>query len=359
MLEDRFSSLLKPEKFFQEQDQLSDDELLAFVRKWHQRGEEASEIKAFLDYISVLQKPPLTAPFPCIDCAGTGGDRANTFNISTAAAIIASACKDLSGAPRLYISKNGGRSTTSNSGSVDVLEALGFKIDSDEEANLERLREYHLAFFSSKITGVLLGRVKKLSKSRKETCFISLIGPLISPVAIDGQVLGVGRKAWLDVLSELMQSLIRESKRKVALLVHSSNGQELDELSSATEAAVIEIGPNDKMHNLSLKPEDIGLQRSSIQELAGGKNHEENAQIIKNLLSGSLKGPKLETACLNAALILYLAEKILKPNTVTNQSNFVESMRQFYGYALEAVSSGKAEANCKALLYNKKNYETF
>jgi len=325
---------------------------LDFVSSWHQRGETASELHDFATYV-FRQEPRLDTGIAAYDCAGTGGDGANTFNISTTAAIIAAG----SG---LAISKNGGRSTTSKSGSVDVLEALGFNFKASHERKLEGLSRHHLAFFASQVTGRLLLRVKTLCRQNHQTGFISLLGPLTSPIRLKGQVIGVGQRRWLEPLEGALTAFISEGHLDRAVLLRST-GLKLDELSTCSEAELhfvfaeplsLRGGEADEaipVRTLSygFKPEDLGLRRSVMSELTGG-NAEDNAVIIRGLLSGSLEDrAKLDTACLNAALLLLLDRDLA---ALASGASFPELLRKNYDLALEAVLSGRVWDNFQKLL---------
>lgn len=355
---DLYDQLLDPAQFFSKLDSLSDDELLGFIRFWHERGEEASEIIAFVNHINSKQKP-IDTGLACYDCSGTGGDRANTFNISTAAALVAAAAG-------VYVTKHGGRSTTSKAGSVDVLEYLDIDLDLDFQKKLEGLSKNRAAFFASTVTGQMLSRVKQLLKANKETGFISLLGPLTNPVQLTGQVIGVGQARWMDTIADLLILL----KRKHALVVHSAssvsesvssgsnlanaNNFRLDELSAVSPTEIIEIkvpeGVDVNASNLEEKiasgevkreqyiitPEDLGIEAGTIEELAGG-DAKANAQIIRDILAGEITGTKLYAVCLNAAALLYISEQ-------------AESIKAGFEKAQEVIKNGSAKSNYEELL---------
>ncbi len=336
------SDLLNPNIFFSKLDSLSDEQLLDFIDSWHERGETAEELHSFANYIFQIE-PRLDTGFKVYDCAGTGGDGANTFNISTTAAIIAAAAG-------LRISKNGGRSTTSKSGSVDVLEALGFNFNAGYERKLEGLEKHNLAFFASQVTGRLLLRVKTLCRQHKRTGFISLLGPLTSPIKLEGQIIGMGQRRWLEPLEGALKAFIKEGQLNKAVVLRSTTIR-FDELSSCSDSELSLLFKTSEGTVTSLKysfsPEDIGLKRSTMSELTGG-NAIENATIVRGLLDGSLKDrPKLETACLNAALLLLLDREIA---SLATGAAFAELLRQNYELASELVSSGKVWANFQDLL---------
>lgn len=340
---------LDPKYFFEHVNSAPEEDLLDFLRHWHERGEEASEIKAFVDFVySKLE--PIDTGYACFDCSGTGGDRANTFNISTAAAIVAAA----SGAK---ITKHGGRSTTSKSGSVDVLEALGLNLTASREAQLTGLRENNLAFFASKVTGELISRVKQLCKQHNETCFISLLGPLTNPVKLTGQIIGVGQSRWMSTIAD---TLILQ-KRKRAMVVHSasslseslvsgspminSGNFRLDEISVVSATEIIDIKIDDEgqieRETYIFSPEDLGLKLAKLEDLQGG-DAKTNAAIIQDILADDpkVKGSKINAVCLNSGALLYLAGK-------------AENLKEGFEKSLALIESGKAQANFEAFLKNQ------
>ncbi len=355
------TDLLIAEGFFKKSPSLSDAQLLDFILAWHERGETSAELLSFVDYV-FAQKARMETGFEVYDCAGTGGDKANTFNISTTAAIIAAGAG-------LRISKNGGRKTTSKAGSVDVLEALGFNLEASPERRLQGLKEHNLAFLASKITGDLLLRVKNLCRQAQTSSFISLLGPLTNPIKLKGQIIGLGQKRWLEPVKGVLETLISRAELNRACLLRSTNIR-LDELSTATEAQLeflFHSASGVKSRLFSFRPEDIGLRRSSISEL-GGRDPVHNAELIRSILdflpSQSKKAvleaegepsastndsmaSKLETACLNAALLLLLDGDL---DALLTEEDFRGQLRHHYMRAYEAVVSGKVWANFTALL---------
>lgn len=301
------SDLLKPEIFFERLESLSDEELLSFINSWH-GNEKPEELKAFIDYIAEKQKF-IEVDFDCFDCAGTGGDKAKTFNITTCAAISAAAMG-------VKVTKNGGRSTTSSTGSVDVLEELGFDLEASVEEKLSELRENNLAFFSSDVTAKLLGRVKQLCKKHKKTSFINLLGPLTSPVNVRGQLIGVGKAEWMPLIVKTIKLMMQDQHRKLdrALIVHSYGEDfRLDELSTVGINKITEIYKGESQE-YTISPEDMGIEAGSIKDLQGGRSHEENAQIIETLINidedeiDDSIFTKIQTVYLNVAALQYLSE---------------------------------------------------
>jgi anthranilate phosphoribosyltransferase len=331
------TNLLNPDNFFARLANLDDVALLDFVTSWHQRGETAEELTAFANYI-FKQEARIEAGLEVYDCAGTGGDGANTFNISTTAAIIAAGTG-------LKVSKNGGRSTTSKSGSVDVLEALGFNLQAPYAKRLAGLEKHNLAFLASKVTGELLVRVKTLCRKEQVTGFISLLGPLTNPIKLKGQIIGIGQRRWLEPLTGALSSFIQAGNLNRACVLRSTSIR-FDELSSCSDSELRFVYGSRSL-DCSFSPEDISLKRSTMSELTGG-DPKTNAAIIQGLLKGELDDkPKLETACLNAALLLLLDRDL---EALFAGADFKQLMAKNYNLCQEAVTKGQAWTNFRDLL---------
>lgn len=331
---------LSPEKFFSQIFSMSEEELLTFVSA--SQTFTSSEIQNFLDYI-VKQAPPLNLGLELFDCCGTGGDHANTFNISTASAITAAAA----GAK---LCKNGGRSTTSTSGSVDVLEALGLNLEASLETKIKGLNNFNLAFYSSPVSAELLAPIKQICRKHKLTSFLSLLGPLASPVQLYGQVIGCGKEPWLNILTDLQKQLIKQGSRQNALIIHSEffeDSSKLDELSVCSTSQIIELGRNHQQV-FNFDPRDLGLKSELKAEIEAGLDHQTNAKIIRDLLNtqGSTLNARVHTVAFNAAAILYLANK----EQSLNYTEFLEKFNRYYNQALEVITSGKALENFNNLV---------
>jgi anthranilate phosphoribosyltransferase len=308
---------------------LNQDELLDYVSTW--QDFDSNDILAILSELENMA-PPIDFGAGILDCCGTGGDKTNTFNISTTASFIAVGAG-------IKICKNGGRSTTSNTGSVDVLEALGLNLSASLKLKQEGLEKFGLAFYSSTISAELLAPVKQICKKHKITSFLSLVAPLANPVRLEGQVLGIGQTKWLTTLKEIQKSLIKSQKRKSALLIHSCpESVQLDELSSATKSKVIEVY-EDQFKEFDFEPEYIGIKKSKLSDLLGGNDHKSNAQIILELLSGKADNAKIQTACLNSSALIYLARQ----EKSQTQEDFYNKIKKYYDLSLEIVNSEKAK----------------
>ncbi len=333
-----------PEKFFSDLSSLNETEILSLIDSSQEY--QAEDLKKFLDYIYQIS-PPLDLTMKLYDCCGTGGDQTNTFNISTATAIVAAACN-------VRVSKNGGRSASSTVGSVDVLEALGLNLEASLESKIQGLEKNNLAFFSSKVSAELLAPIKQVCRKYKRSSFISLLAPIASPVKLEAQLIGVGRESWVATMIESAQLLIKSGLRKRVILVHSkvfNSDKCLDELSTCSSSRIIEIN-SQGIQNFNLKPQDLDIKESLLDDLQGGENAAENAQIILDLLNPrSLQGAQrrsnlCSTVALNVALLLYLANS----ETVSSNDEFLSKMRMYFLKAEDVIKKGRASSNLELLI---------
>jgi anthranilate phosphoribosyltransferase len=226
----------------------------------------------------------VTAPEGAVDTCGTGGDGSNTFNISTAAALIVAAA----GVP---VAKHGNRAITSKSGSADVLEALGVRTDLGAEEAALSLREYGFAFlFAPGFSPAM----KHAGPTRREigvrTAF-NLLGPLTNPAGARRQVMGVGDPAAAPRIAEVLHLLGAER----ALVVH---GAGLDELPLDGSGVLYDVTPAGITRH-DVVAADLGLAAAPVSALLGG-TPAENAEVVESILGGAI-GPKRDVVLLNAA----------------------------------------------------------
>ncbi|MCX7725295.1 MAG: anthranilate phosphoribosyltransferase [Chitinispirillaceae bacterium] len=224
-----------------------------------------------------------------LDTCGTGGDCADTFNISTCTALVATAA----GA---RVAKHGNRSVSSRCGSADVLEALNVKITISPEKMGECLDKVGMAF----LFAPLLHQAMKFAiKPRKEigirTVF-NILGPLTNPASAPSQLIGV----FSEKITETIANVLKNLGNKHSYIVYGMDG--LDEISLCEETKVSELKSDGSISTYYIKPEDFGFRRVKREEIKGG-GPAENAEIIKNILNGN-KGPQRDIVCLNAGFAL-------------------------------------------------------
>ena len=206
-----------------------------------------------------------------IDTCGTGGDGSNTFNISTAAAIVAAAAG-------VTVAKHGNRSVSSRSGSADVLEALGVNISLSPGQVKECIEKIGIGFM---FAPTFHKSMKHAAGPRKELGFrtiFNMLGPLTNPAGVKGQVLGVFHHSLTATIANVLLKLNIER----AMVIHGMDG--LDEISTAAPTKVCEIKDGEVLH-YEINPEELGLRRASKEELAGG-DAQANAMIINSIFEG-------------------------------------------------------------------------
>ena len=229
-----------------------------------------------------------------LDIVGTGGDKSNSFNISTVSAFVAAAAG-------VTIAKHGNRAASSKCGTADCLEALGVKIDCEPEVMQKSLAENRIVFFFAQKYHSAMRFVGPVRKEIGIRTVFNILGPLTNPGHADQMVLGVFSREFVPKIAKALTKLGVTD----ALVVYGLDG--LDEISASSETAVAEIRDG-KITEYEIKPEDFGLERADRKELLGG-TPQENAQIALNILQG--RGTKAQNTAviLNAGACIYVAQK--------------------------------------------------
>ena len=252
-------------------------------------------------------------PTHMVDTCGTGGDGSKTFNISTAAAIVAAAA----GA---RVAKHGNRAASSQSGSADVLEALGVRIDLPFERYGHAIREIGIGFLFAQAAHTSTRHATPARKQIGVRTIFNLLGPLTNPAGAQAQVLGV---FTMDVM-ELVAATLAELGTEHAFVVHGAGG--LDEISLAGPTMVAEVRDGE-MRKFSVTPEEFGVGPAPLDAVRGG-TAAENAELIKRILEGE-GGPPRDIVVINAAAALVAA-------------GVSENFRDAADVARSAIDSGKA-----------------
>ena len=252
-------------------------------------------------------------PANMVDTCGTGGDGANTFNISTAAAIVAAAA----GA---RVAKHGNRAASSRSGSADVLEALDVRIDLPFEQYGRAIREIGIGFLFAQAAHTATRHATPARKLIGVRTVFNLLGPLTNPAGAQSQVLGVFSADVMDLVAAALAELGVER----AFVVHGAGG--LDEISLAGESLFAEVRGG-KVRRFTVAPEEFGVARASLEAIRGG-TAAENAALIRRILAGEA-GPARDIVVVNAAAALVAA-------------GVAENFREGAGLASFVISSGAA-----------------
>lgn len=228
-----------------------------------------------------------------LEIVGTGGDHANTFNISTAAAIITAA----SGIP---VAKHGNRSASSKCGAADVLEALGVNINISPEKSAALLSEIGICFLFAQNYHIAMKHVAPIRRELAIRTVFNILGPLTNPAGAKMELMGVYDHELVEPLAQVMCNLGVKS----AMIVHGEDG--LDEISLSAPTFVCEVR-NGWVKSYTITPEQFGFTRCGKEELQGG-DPSESAAILKALLGGE-KGAKRDAAVLNAAAAMFVSGK--------------------------------------------------
>ncbi|MDD2234789.1 MAG: anthranilate phosphoribosyltransferase [Desulfitobacteriaceae bacterium] len=318
------------EMFFQVlNNEQSDMQQGAFLAALTAKGATAEEIAGVWEAIYELDtiKVSPEADFPLVDNCGTGMDTLKTFNISTAASIIASA----EGIP---VAKHGARAISSVCGTIDILEELGVDVECDSGVVKKSIENAGIGIFngmSPKIHPQALGRI--LSQISFGTV-LNIAASLASPVLLKYAVRGVYAKEMLQPVAEVM----KEIGYKKALVVHglSEDGtQGMDEASTLGETFIAELQEDGTIVNYSFLPEEFNIKRATKAEISPLAEREQEAARLVEVLTGRDNGARSDIVCLNAALVLYLTNKSI-------------SIKEGYNKAKEIIRSGRAIAKLRS-----------
>lgn len=310
-----FSQLLRNEQSEMQQG--------AFLAALTAKGETAEEIagswEAIYELDTVKIKPDLSCPL--VENCGTGMDSLKTFNISTAASIIAAAAG-------VTMAKHGARAITSACGTVDILEALGVDVECEPEIVKNSIERAGIGIFngmSPKVHPRALGRVlSQISFGTTLNIAASLANPALPRYGVRG--------VYARELVEPVARVMREIGYQKAIVVHglaADSIRGMDEASTLGLTVVAELHDDGKIHSYSFVPEDIGIKRAEEQDLYPAGTMDEEVQRFIAVISGRETGPRTDIVCLNAALVFYLMD-------------FSRNIREGYHSAREVLSSGRA-----------------
>jgi len=291
----------------------TDSQIGSFITALRIKGETIEEITGCAKIIRQKAEAINPSKSYYIDTCGTGGDGTNTFNISTAAAFIASAAG-------VAIAKHGNRSVSSKCGSADVLESLGININLTPNQVKSCIEKVGIGFL---FAPVFHKSMKYAANARKELgirTIFNILGPLTNPANAKGQVLGVFNGSLTETVAKVLMNLGVER----ALVVHGMDG--MDEITTTTKTKVSEIKDGNIL-TYELDPLDYGFKPAAKKDLIGG-SAEENSQIIVSILQGE-RGARREIVVLNAAASLYVGK-------------IANSIGEGIKIAEEIIDSGKA-----------------
>jgi len=256
-----------------------------------------------------------------IDTCGTGGDEVGTFNISTASAIVASAC----GAK---VAKHGNRAVSSKCGSADVLNELGVNIELSPQEAKKCLEEIGIAFIYAPLYHTAMKYAGPVRQALGIRTIFNILGPLTNPAQAKRQIIGV----FSESLTEKIALVLKELGKKHALVVHGAGG--IDEISISGHTKISEL-KNGEVKTYEINPEEFGFKKWDLNLILGA-DAKTNAEIIKKIFDGE-KGPQRDVVLLNSGAAVYIA-------------GLADSIQDGIKIAQEAIDSGKAKKKLEELV---------
>lgn len=275
---------------------LTDAQIGAVLIALKMKGETVSEISTASKImrekaikINVKDKSNL------IDTCGTGGDKVDTFNVSTISAFVVAGCG-------VKVAKHGNRSVSSKCGSADLMEALGVKIERSPEEVEKQIDEIGLGFIFAPVFHPAMKNVIRQRREIGVRTIFNILGPLSNPTEADYQLIGVYDKNLVEPIANVLKNL----GLKKAFVVHGLEG--LDEVSITSETLVGELD-NGKVKTYTVKPEDFGLKKAYLKDIEGGDINE-NKEIALKIIKGEDFSPKTDFVALNVAFALKAVNKV-------------------------------------------------
>ncbi|MCW2316926.1 anthranilate phosphoribosyltransferase [Rhodoblastus acidophilus] len=296
----------------------------AFLMGLRVRGETMDELTGA---VSAMRARMLrvSAPESAIDVVGTGGDGAQTYNISTLAAIVVAAC----GVP---VAKHGNRAASSFSGASDVLTGLGVRIGIPPDVVEKCLREVNIGFMTAQAHHPAMAAVAPIRKELGVRTLFNLLGPLSNPAGVTRALIGVADARWMDYIAQTLDALGSEK----VWVAHGADG--LDEITTTAPTEILELD-HGRIRRFVITPEEAGLPRATLEDLRGG-DPAYNAAALRAVLNGA-KNAYRDIAVLNAAAALTVAGK-------------AEGLKDGARLAEAALDSGKAHDTLENLIRTSK-----
>ena len=231
-----------------------------------------------------------------LEIVGTGGDNSNSFNISTASAIVIAA-------GGVAVAKHGNRAASSKCGAADVLEELGININISPEKSREILSKINICFLFAQNYHIAMKYVAPVRKELGIRTVFNILGPLSNPAGANIELMGVYDESLIEPLAKVMQNL----GVKRGMVVYGTD--KIDEISMSSETKVCEILDKENLKSYTISPKDFGYDFYDKKELEGG-DRKENAEIIRNIFNLKDNGAKRKAVCMNAGAGFYIAKKV-------------------------------------------------
>lgn len=296
-------------------------QIAALLTALRMKGEVVDEVTGFARVMRAHSVRVQTTRRPLVDTCGTGGDRSNTFNISTAAAFVVAAAN-------VAVAKHGNRSVTSKCGSADVLEALGVRLDVPAPAVGRCIDEVGIGFLFARAHHPAMKQVAGPRAEMGIRTVFNALGPLTNPAGATRQLIGVYDADLCPLLAHVLNNLGSER----VLVVHGTNG--LDEVSTLGATTVAELADG-HVRTYTLAPDDLGLPTARQSDLAAGADVGENAVLLLRVLDGE-RGPRRDIVLANTAAALVVA-------------GVAHTLPEGVVRAAEGIDSGAARAKLEAL----------
>jgi anthranilate phosphoribosyltransferase len=300
---------------------VSEVQIAAFLAMMRMKRAATEEIAGLASSLRDHAVPVVTGIDNMIDTCGTGGALIKTFNVSTAAALVAAGA----GA---YVAKHGNRAITSQCGSADVLAELGVKIDPGPEKVAQCIKEAHIGFMFAPVFHPAMKFVQPIRKSLDFRTAFNILGPLANPAKVTAQVMGVASEELMERIAQTLDLL----GAKRAMVVH---GQGMDEISTLGKTKIYKLMEGEITQS-ELDPASLGIARTNIDELTAG-DATTNAAIISDVLEGRDKGPRRDIVVLNAAAAIIVAD-------------IAEDFESGMALAEEAIDNGRARGCLDGLI---------
>ncbi|KAB7673154.1 anthranilate phosphoribosyltransferase [Bacillus sp. B1-b2] len=307
---------------------VTDTEIASFVTSLKMKGETVEEIVGIVKAVRKQTLPFSNSILGCMDNCGTGGDGSQSFNISSTSAFV------LAGAG-IPVAKHGNRSVSSKTGSADVLEKLGIKLQMTPEQCEQQLEEVGITFLFAQHVQPKMGRIMKVRKELGIPTIFNLIGPLTNPIALESQVLGIYRPDLTVTFAEVLQKL----GRRRAVVLNGAGGMDEASLQGDNELVILSNG---KIEKMVLHPSDVNLPSYSNEAIKGGDS-KQNAEILLDVLKGK-SGAYRDTILLNAGIGIYTAGRA---------GSILDGVNQ----ARESIDSGAALNKLQLLVNSSKQLE--
>ena len=274
--------------------EMDDANIAAFLVALRMKGETEEEVFVAADILRDYAEKVSIDDDVVLDTCGTGGAKNKTFNVSTTCALVLAAAG-------VTVAKHGNRSNSGASGSSDVLTALGVNIQMTKEETEQKIKEGGIGFLFAPLYHPAMRHVVPVRKSLGIRTIFNLLGPLANPAHVKYQVIGVFEKDLVEKYALILQRL----GHKKAIVVHGEGGFDEFSLCGKSQYALLENGEI-SLHEVS--PEDLGLEKSSLEALEGG-SVELNAKITESILKGEEHGAKSDLVALNTGAALFVAGK--------------------------------------------------